>query len=87
MRGARPSSSSDLLGVCDRQHSPRHRGIRAGEVFVDKMKRLYWNEYGWGEFAGFNAIVIVLNLCAVIVFESAGGTCIIFPLGFAVGRF
>jgi hypothetical protein len=57
-----------------------------GEIFVEKMKRLYWPEYTWSKFIGFNTILMLLNISAIVLFESFGGAWIIFPLGLAVER-
>ena len=58
-----------------------------GEIFVEKMKRLYWKEYDWRKFAGFNTFLMLLNICAVVLFECFGGAWLIFPLGLAIERF
>jgi hypothetical protein len=50
------------------------------EVFVDKVKRLYWPNYSWKKFFGFNVLLLSLNIGAVITYESAYGAWIIFPL-------
>jgi hypothetical protein len=56
------------------------------EVFVDKMKRGYFPAYTWRKFFGFNAILLSINILAVIVYESLGGAWIIFPLAMLVER-
>jgi hypothetical protein len=50
------------------------------EVFVDKVKRLYWPHYTWEKFFGFNVFLLSLNICAVITYESLHGAWMIFPL-------
>jgi hypothetical protein len=50
------------------------------EVFVDKVKRLYWPNYTWEKFFGFNVFLLSLNIGAVITYESLHGAWIIFPL-------
>ena len=56
------------------------------EVFVDKVKRLYFPGYDWVHFFGFNTFLLTLNITAVIVYESAWGSWIIFPLSLAMER-
>lgn len=56
------------------------------ETFVDKVKRLYWKSYSWKKFFGFNAILLILNIIAVILFDTLGGHWIIFPLSLAIER-
>lgn len=57
-----------------------------GDVFVEKVRRLYWAEYSWNKFIGFNAVLMFLNILAVVLFEYLGGAWIVFPLGLAVER-
>jgi hypothetical protein len=56
------------------------------EVFVDKVKRLYWPTYGWTKFFGFNTLLLSLNIAAVVVYEALGGSWIVFPLSLACER-
>jgi hypothetical protein len=56
------------------------------EVFVDKVKRLYFPQYSWDNFFWFNTMLLSLNIAAVIVYESLGGWWIIFPLALACER-
>ena len=56
------------------------------EVFVEKVKRLYIPNYGWKKFFGFNTLLICINICAVILYESIGNAWIIFPLAMGVER-
>jgi len=56
------------------------------EVFVDKVKRLYWPQYDWTKFFGFNALLLSVNIASVINYESLGGLWIIFPLSLACER-
>lgn len=56
------------------------------EVFVQKVKRLYWPAYGWTKFFRFNAVVLSLNIAAVIVYEGLRGSSIVFPLSLACER-
>jgi hypothetical protein len=56
------------------------------EVFVDKVKRLYWPEYGWTRFFWFNTLLLSLNIAAVVVYETLGGSWIIFPLSLSSER-
>lgn len=56
------------------------------EVFVDKVKRLYWPQYNWNKFFGFNALLLSLNIASVINYESLEGAWIIFPLSLASER-
>jgi hypothetical protein len=57
-----------------------------GDVFVEKLKRLYWPEYSWKKFIGFNTMLMLLNIIAVVLFECFGGAWLIFPLGLAIER-
>jgi hypothetical protein len=50
------------------------------EVFVEKVRRLYFPKYNWKKFFGFNTFLILLNIFAIVLFESSHGTWIIFPL-------
>ena len=50
------------------------------EVFVNKVKRLYWPNYSWEKFFGFNVLLLSLNISAVITYESIHGAWIVFPL-------
>jgi hypothetical protein len=56
------------------------------EVFVDKVTRLYWPQYNWKKFFGFNTMLLSLNIISVIIYESIGGFWIIFPLSLACER-
>jgi hypothetical protein len=56
------------------------------EIFVEKVKRLYWPAYGWTKFFGFNALLLSLNIAAVVVYEVLGGIWIVFPLSLACER-
>jgi hypothetical protein len=56
------------------------------EVFVDKVKRLYWEDYSWGKFIGFNTILLALNTVAVLLYEEYQGAWIIFPLALSFER-
>ena len=56
------------------------------EVFVDKVKRLYFPSYNRHKFFGFNAILLSLNIIAIIVFESIQGAWLIFPLALMFER-
>lgn len=56
------------------------------EVFVEKMKRLYFSEYDWKKFFWFNTILLILNISSVIVFENKGGIWVVFPLSLAFER-
>jgi hypothetical protein len=57
-----------------------------GDVFVEKVKRLYWPEYNWKKFTGFNTLFLLLNISAVILFECFGGAWLIFPMALAFER-
>ena len=56
------------------------------EVFVEKVRRLYFPKYNWKKFFGFNTFLILLNIFAVVVFESSHGSWIIFPLALMFER-
>jgi len=56
------------------------------EVFVDKVKRLYWEDYSWGKFIGFNTILLTLNIVVVLLYEAFQGAWIIFPLALSFER-
>jgi hypothetical protein len=57
-----------------------------GEIFVDKVKNRFWPEYTWRKFFGFNALLMSLNIIAIILFIVIGGGWIIFPLALAFER-
>lgn len=57
-----------------------------GDVFVEKVRRLYWDQYDWKKFTGFNTILMSLNILAIILFECFGGAWLIFPLCLATER-
>jgi len=56
------------------------------EIFVEKVKKNFWPEYSWKHFFGFNTLLLVLNILAVILFDSLRGGWIIFPLSLAIER-
>jgi hypothetical protein len=56
------------------------------EVFVEKVRRLYWPAYGWTRFFWFNTLLLSLNIAAVVVYEGLGGQWIVFPLSLACER-
>lgn len=58
-----------------------------GDVFVEKVKRLYWPQYSWGKFAGFNTILMSLEILSIILYEAFGGAWVIFPLSLFAERF
>lgn len=51
-----------------------------GECFVDKVKRLYWKNYSWKKFFGFNTIMMGLEIISVLLYDSFGGAVLILPL-------
>jgi hypothetical protein len=57
-----------------------------GEVFVDKVRRLYFSGYGWKYFAGFNTVLLSVNIAAVLLFEGLHGAWVILPLGLLLER-
>jgi Protein of unknown function with HXXEE motif len=57
-----------------------------GEVFVDKVRATFWPEYSWRKFFWFNTLLMSLNICAVLVYESLGGAWLVFPLSLALER-
>jgi hypothetical protein len=57
-----------------------------GDVFVEKVRRLYWDAYDWKKFAGFNTILMSLNILAAALFDAFGGAWIIFPLSLFIER-
>jgi hypothetical protein len=57
-----------------------------GDIFVNKVKRDYWTDYSWTKFFGFNTLLIILNVAAVILFDVFGGAWIIFPMSLALER-
>ncbi len=57
------------------------------EIFVEKVKRLYWPQYSWNKFFWFNTFILIINISAVLCFEGMGGKWIIFPLVMAAERF
>ena len=56
------------------------------EVFVEKVKRLYFPDFDWHKFFYFNGILLIINICAVVLFESLQGIWIIFPLSLLFER-
>jgi hypothetical protein len=56
------------------------------EVFVEKVKRLYFPIYSWNKFFWFNTILIIINICGVLFFESFQNGWIIFPLALMFER-
>lgn len=58
-----------------------------GDVFVGKVKRLYWPQYTWGKFAGFNTMLITLEILSIVLYEAFGGAWVIFPLSLMSERF
>lgn len=56
-----------------------------GEVFVDKV-RLFWPEFTWGKFAGFNTILLSLEILSIILYEILGGAWVVFPLSLCFER-
>ena len=56
------------------------------ENFVDKVKRNFWPEYSWSKFFGFNTLLIVINITAVVLFDFLRGAWIIFPLSLSMER-
>ena len=57
-----------------------------GEVFVVKVQRIYFSAYDWKMFAGFNTILLSVNVVAVLLFESLQGAWVIIPLGLLFER-
>jgi hypothetical protein len=57
-----------------------------GEVFVEKVRKNIWPDYGWKKFFGFNTILLSLNIAAVLLYENLGNAWIIFPLSLACER-
>lgn len=56
------------------------------EVFVDKVRRLYFHAYEWKHFAGFNVMLLTVNVTAVLLYENLHGIWVIFPLGLLFER-
>jgi hypothetical protein len=56
------------------------------EVFVDKVKRTFWSNYNWKKFFGFNALLLILNIIAIMLFDYLRGYWLIFPLSLAIER-
>ncbi len=50
------------------------------EVFVEKVKRLYFPIYSWKKFFWFNTVLLTINISGILLFESFGNDWIIFPL-------
>jgi hypothetical protein len=57
-----------------------------GEVFVEKLRKNIWPEYGWKHFFGFNTLLMSLNIIAILTYETLGGAWLIFPLSLALER-
>jgi len=56
------------------------------EIFVDKVKRNFWPDYSWKHFFGFNTILLLLNIIAVVLFDAFRGAWVILPLSLSVER-
>lgn len=56
------------------------------ENFVEKVKRNFWPEYSWKHFFGFNTMLLVMNIIAVILFDFFRGYWLIFPLSLSIER-
>lgn len=57
-----------------------------GENFVDKVRKNFIPVYDWTKFFWFNTFLLCLNVVAIIVYDIAGGSWIIFPLSLAFER-
>jgi hypothetical protein len=57
-----------------------------GENFVDKVRKNFVPVYDWTKFFWFNTFLLFLNVVAIIVYDIAGGSWIIFPLSLVVER-
>ena len=53
-----------------------------GETFVGMVKNLFWPEYKWKHFFGFNTLLLLLTIISIILFEVFNGFWIIAPLIF-----
>ena len=53
-----------------------------GETFVGMVKNLFWPEYQWKHFFGFNTLLLSLTITSIILFEIFNGLWIIAPLIF-----
>ena len=53
-----------------------------GETFVGMVKNLFWPEYQWKHFFGFNTLLLSLTIISVILFEVFNGLWIVAPLIF-----
>ncbi len=53
-----------------------------GETFVGMVRNLFWPEYQWKHFFGFNTLLLSLTIISVILFEIFNGLWIIPPLIF-----
>lgn len=53
-----------------------------GETFVGMVQNLFWPEYQWKHFFGFNTLLILLTIISIILFEIFNGLWIIAPLIF-----
>ncbi len=53
-----------------------------GETFVGMVKNLFWPEYQWKHFFGFNALLLSLTIISIILFEVFNGSWIVAPLIF-----
>ena len=56
------------------------------EVFVVKVQRLYISAFDWKKFAGFNTILLSVNIVAVLLFEGLHGAWVMIPLGLLFER-
>ena len=55
-------------------------------IFVEKVKKNFWPEYSWKHFFGFNTLLLLLNIIAVLLFDFLRGGWLIFPLSLAIER-
>lgn len=53
-----------------------------GETFVGMVKNLFWPEYQWKHFFGFNALLLSLTIISIVLFEVFNGLWIVAPLIF-----
>ena len=52
----------------------------AGGGFVEMVKKHFWPEYSGRKFFWFNAVLHILNIASIILFEIFGGAWVIGPL-------
>jgi len=51
-----------------------------GENFVEMVKKNFWPDYSWRHFGGFNTLLMLVSIFAVVAYEAGGASWIVLPL-------